>query len=284
MKSTFSLFFFLVYFKAFGKQATDWQLSFQNPATDLMGSVVGLHNIILIVMTLVTLFVLFLLFYVSFRFSAKRNPIPSTTTHNTVVEVLWTAIPIVILVVLAIPSFKLLYQQEKSENYDMTVKVIGHQWYWEYEYPDHGDFYFESYMIQDEDLQEGDLRLLTVDNPLVIPANKNIQILITAGDVLHSWAVPSMGLKTDAVPGRLNETWVNVKEPGIYRGQCSEICGTGHGFMPVVVKVLPESEFIAWANEAKNNYAINEDIKTNETNEEIIISQNNLIKLEENNL
>lgn len=284
MRSIFSVFFFLVSFEAFGKQATDWQLSFQNPATDLMGSVVGLHNIILIVMTLVTLFVLFLLFYVSFRFSAKRNPIPSTTTHNTVVEVLWTAIPIVILVVLAIPSFKLLYQQEKSENYDMTVKVIGHQWYWEYEYPDHGDFYFESYMIQDEDLQEGDLRLLTVDNPLVIPANKNIQILITAGDVLHSWAVPSMGLKTDAVPGRLNETWVNVKEPGIYRGQCSEICGTGHGFMPVVVKVLPESEFIAWANEAKNNYAINEDIKTNETNEEIIISQNNLIKLEENNL
>ena len=284
MKSIFSVFFFLVSFEAFGKQATDWQLSFQNPATDLMGSVVGLHNIILIVMTLVTLFVLFLLFYVSFRFSAKRNPIPSTTTHNTVVEVLWTAIPIVILVVLAIPSFKLLYQQEKSENYDMTVKVIGHQWYWEYEYPDHGDFYCESYMIQDEDLQEGDLRLLTVDNPLVIPANKNIQILITAGDVLHSWAVPSMGLKTDAVPGRLNETWVNVKEPGIYRGQCSEICGTGHGFMPVVVKVLPESEFIAWANEAKNNYAINEDIKTNETNEEIIISQNNLIQLEENNL
>ena len=284
MKSIFSVFFFLVSFNAFGKQATDWQLSFQNPATDLMGSVVGLHNIILIVMTLVTLFVLFLLFYVSFRFSAKRNPIPSTTTHNTVVEVLWTAIPIVILVVLAIPSFKLLYQQEKSENYDMTVKVIGHQWYWEYEYPDHGDFYFESYMIQDEDLQEGDLRLLTVDNPLVIPANKNIQIRITAGDVLHSWAVPSMGLKTDAVPGRLNETWVNVKEPGIYRGQCSEICGSGHGFMPVVVKVLPESEFIAWANEAKNNYAINEDIKTNETNEEIIISQNNLIKLEENNL
>ena len=284
MKSIFSLFFFLISLEAFGKQATDWQLSFQNPATDLMGSVVGLHNIILIVMTLVTLFVLFLLFYVSFRFSAKRNPIPSTTTHNTVVEVLWTAIPIVILVVLAIPSFKLLYQQEKSENYDMTVKVIGHQWYWEYEYPDHGDFYFESYMIQDEDLQEGDLRLLTVDNPLVIPANKNIQILITAGDVLHSWAVPSMGLKTDAVPGRLNETWVNVKEPGIYRGQCSEICGTGHGFMPVVVKVLPESEFIAWANEAKNNYAINEDIKTNETNEEIIISQNNLIQIEENNL
>ena len=284
MKSILSVFFIFISFELYGKQATDWQLSFQNPATDLMGSVVGLHNIILIVMTLVTLFVLFLLFYVSFRFSAKRNPIPSTTTHNTVVEVLWTAIPIVILVVLAIPSFKLLYQQEKSENYDMTVKVIGHQWYWEYEYPDHGDFYFESYMVQEQDLEEGDLRLLTVDNPLVIPANKNIQILITAGDVLHSWAVPSMGLKTDAVPGRLNETWVNVKEPGIYRGQCSEICGSGHGFMPVVVKVLPEREFMAWANEAKNNYAINEDIEINKPEEEIVISQNNIIQLKENNL
>ena len=284
MKYILSVFLIFISFELFGKQATDWQLSFQNPATDLMGSVVGLHNIILIVMTLVTLFVLFLLFYVSFRFSAKRNPIPSTTTHNTVVEVLWTAIPIVILVALAIPSFKLLYQQEKSENYDMTVKVIGHQWYWEYEYPDHGDFYFESYMVQEQDLEEGDLRLLTVDNPLVIPANKNIQILITAGDVLHSWAVPSMGLKTDAVPGRLNETWVNVKEPGIYRGQCSEICGSGHGFMPVVVKVLPEREFMAWANEAKNNYAINEDIEINKPEEEIVISQNNIIQLEENNL
>ena len=284
MKSTLSLFFIFISFELYGKQATDWQLSFQNPATDLMGSVVGLHNVILIVMSLITVFVLFLLFYVSFRFSAKRNPIPSTRTHNTVVEVLWTAIPIVILVVLAIPSFKLLYQQEKSENYDMTVKVIGHQWYWEYEYPDHGDFYFESYMVQEQDLEEGDLRLLTVDNPLVIPANKNIQILITAGDVLHSWAVPSMGLKTDAVPGRLNETWVNVKEPGIYRGQCSEICGSGHGFMPVVVKVLPEREFMAWANEAKNNYAINEDIEINKPEEEIVISQNNIIQLEENNL
>ena len=284
MKSILSVFLIFISFELFGKQATDWQLSFQNPATDLMGSVVGLHNVILIVMSLITVFVLFLLFYVSFRFSAKRNPIPSTRTHNTVVEVLWTAIPIVILVVLAIPSFKLLYQQEKSENYDMTVKVIGHQWYWEYEYPDHGDFYFESYMIQDEDLKEGDLRLLTVDNPLVIPANRNVQILITAGDVLHSWAVPSMGLKTDAVPGRLNETWVNVKEPGIYRGQCSEICGSGHGFMPVVVKVLPEREFMAWANEAKNNYAINEDIEINKPEQEIVISQNNIIQLEENNL
>jgi cytochrome c oxidase subunit II len=261
--------------------ANDWQLSFQNPATNLMQEVIDLHDLILIIMTVITLFVLFLLFYVSFRFSAKRNPTPSTTTHNTILEVLWTALPVVILVVIAIPSFKLLYKQEKSDTYDMTVKVIGHQWYWEYEYPDHGNFYFESYMIQDEDLQEGDLRLLTVDNPLVIPANKNVQILITAGDVLHSWAVPSMGIKTDAVPGRLNETWVNVKEPGIYRGQCSEICGTRHGFMPVVVKVLPENEFMAWVNEAKNNYATNEDIQPIASpEEELVLSKNDLVKLE----
>jgi cytochrome c oxidase subunit 2 len=281
MKLFFTIFSTLFVSKL-NASATDWQLSFQNPATDLMQEVISLHNGILIVMTVITLFVLFLLFYVSFRFSAKRNPVPSTTTHNTIIEILWTAIPIVILVVMAIPSFKLLYKQEKSDSYDMTVKVIGHQWYWEYEYPDHGNFYFESYMIEEEDLQKGDLRLLTVDNPLVIPANKNIQILITAGDVLHSWAMPSMGIKTDAVPGRLNETWINVKEPGTYRGQCSEICGRGHGFMPVVVKVLPENEFMAWVNEAKNNYAVNEDIELNETlDNEIIVSKNKIIQLEE---
>jgi len=281
MKSILAIFFIFLSNNLFAS-VKEWQLSFQNPATDLMQKVISLHNGILIVMTLVTIFVLFLLFYVSFRFSAKRNPNPTTTAHNTVLEVLWTAIPIVILVIIAIPSFRLLYQQEKNENYDMTVKIIGHQWYWEYEYPDQGNFYFESYMVQDEDLKERDLRLLTVDNPLVIPANKNIQILITAGDVLHSWAVPSMGLKTDAVPGRLNETWVNVKEPGTYRGMCSEICGTGHGFMPIVVKVLPENEFMAWANQAKNNYAVNEDIVVSE--EELVVSKNNLIEIEENSL
>ena len=281
MKLFFTIFSTLFVSKL-NASAIDWQLSFQNPATDLMQEVISLHNGILIVMTVITLFVLFLLFYVSFRFSAKRNPVPSTTTHNTIIEILWTAIPIVILVVMAIPSFKLLYKKKKSDSYDMTVKVIGHQWYWEYEYPDHGNFYFESYMIEEEDLQKGDLRLLTVDNPLVIPANKNIQILITAGDVLHSWAMPSMGIKTDAVPGRLNETWINVKEPGTYRGQCSEICGRGHGFMPVVVKVLPENEFMAWVNEAKNNYAVNEDIELNETlDDEIIVSENKIIQLEE---
>jgi len=249
-----------------------WQFGFQDPATDLMGKVISLHHGISIVMPGVTLFVLILLFYVSYRFSAKRNPNPSTTTHNTVIEVLWTAIPVIILIIMAIPSFKLLYEQEKIEDYEMTVKIIGHQWYWEYEYPDYGNFYFESYMVPEEELKKDDIRLLTVDNPLVIPANTNIQILITAGDVLHSWAVPSMGLKTDAVPGRLNETWVNVKEPGTYRGQCSEICGTGHGFMPTVVKVLPKEEFLAWVEQAKNSYAINDEI-TNDP-EELKLTKN----------
>ena len=281
MKSILALIFIFFSNNLFAS-VKEWQLSFQEPATDLMQKVVNLHDGILVVMTLITILVTALLLFVSIRFRAKKSPIATTTSHNTVLEVLWTAIPIIILVIIAIPSFRLLYQQEKSESYDMTVKVIGHQWYWEYEYPDHGNFYFESYMVQDEDLKEGDLRLLTVDNPLVIPANKNIQILITAGDVLHSWAVPSMGLKTDAVPGRLNETWVNVREPGTYRGMCSEICGTGHGFMPIVVKVLPENEFMAWVNQAKNNYAVNEDIVINE--EEIVVSKNNLIEIEESSL
>ncbi|MDC1316122.1 cytochrome c oxidase subunit II [Alphaproteobacteria bacterium] len=260
MKILFFLFLYLVPSTMLADFPKAWQFGFQNPATDLMGKVISLHNGISIVMALVTLFVLILLFYVSFRFSAKRNPNPSSTTHNTILEVLWTAIPVIILVIMAIPSFKLLYEQEKSEDYEMTVKVIGHQWYWEYEYPDYGNFYFESYIVQEEDLKKDDIRLLTVDNPLVIPANTNIQILITAGDVLHSWAVPSMGIKTDAVPGRLNETWVNVKEPGTYRGQCSEICGSGHGFMPTVVRVLPKAEFLDWVEQAKNTFAINDEI------------------------
>ena len=245
----------LLSFRSFANAPYDWQLGFQEPASPVMRSVLELHDFVLIMMTAITIFVLILIIYVVIRFRKSVNPNPSKRTHNAFIEILWTGIPVIILIAMAIPSFKLLYEQDVIPEADMTVKVIGHQWYWEYEYPDHGDFYFESYMIQDEDLQEGDLRLLTVDNPLVIPANKNVQILITAGDVLHSWAVPSMGIKTDAVPGRLNETWVNVKEPGTYRGQCSEICGTGHGYMPVVIEALSENEFAAWVNEAKNEFA-----------------------------
>ena len=192
------------------------------------------------------------------RFRKSVNPNPSKRTHNALIEILWTGIPVIILIVMAIPSFKLLYQQDIIPEADMTVKVIGHQWYWEYQYPEHFDISFESYMIPDKDLEEGDLRLLTVDNKLVLPINKNIHVLVTAGDVLHSFAMPSLGVKKDAVPGRLNETWMNIEEPGIYRGQCSELCGTGHGYMPIVIEAVSEEDFIAWTIDTKTKFAMNE--------------------------
>ena len=159
---------------------------------------------------------------------------------------------------MAIPSFKLLYQQDVIPEADMTVKVIGHQWYWEYQYPEQDDISFESYMIPDDELEEGDIRLLTVDNKLVLPINKNIHVLVTAGDVLHSFAMPSLGVKKDAVPGRLNETWMNIEKTGIYRGQCSELCGTGHGYMPIVIEAVSQEDFIAWVTETKTKLAMNE--------------------------
>jgi len=234
---------------------SDWQLGFQKPASDVMRNVYDLHNFVLIMMTGITIFVLFLIFYVVFRFRRKANPVASKTTHNTFIEILWTGIPVIILIFMAIPSFKLVYQQDVIPETDMTIKVIGHQWYWEYQYPEHDDLAFESYLIPEEELKEGEPRLLTVDNRLVLPVNKNIQVLVTAGDVLHSFAMPSLGVKKDAVPGRLNETWMRIDRPGIYRGQCSEICGTGHGYMPVVIEAVSEEEFAAWVNEAKNEFA-----------------------------
>ncbi len=243
---------------------SDWQLGFQTPASDVMRNVYDLHNFVLIMMTAITIFVLFLIFYVVFRFRRKANPVASKTTHNTFIEILWTGIPVIILIFMAIPSFKLVYQQDVIPETDMTIKVIGHQWYWEYQYPEHGDLSFESYMVPDDELEEGDIRLLTVDNHLVLPANKNIHVLVTGGDVLHSFAMPSLGVKKDAVPGRLNETWFNIDEPGIYRGQCSEICGTGHGYMPIVIEALNETDFNNWIIEQKNNLAMSNNINNNE--------------------
>ncbi|MDC0624628.1 cytochrome c oxidase subunit II [Alphaproteobacteria bacterium] len=235
--------------------ATDWQLGFQEPASPVMQGVFDLHNFVLIMMTAITVFVLILLIYVSIRFRKKANPTPSKRTHNALLETLWTAIPVVILIFMAVPSFKLLYEQDVIPEADMTIKVIGHQWYWEYQYPEHDDLAFESYLTPEDELKEGEPRLLTVDNRLVLPVNKNIHVLVTAGDVLHSFAMPSLGVKKDAVPGRLNETWMRIDRPGIYRGQCSEICGSGHGYMPVVIEALSEDEFAAWVNEAKNEFA-----------------------------
>ena len=247
----------LIFFSpsALGEEIVNWQLGFRDAASPVMEKVNELHNFVLIMMTVITIFVLFLLFYVSFRFRKSANPIPSKRSHHAVLEVLWTAIPVIILIFMAIPSFKLVYQQDVTPDYDMTIKVVGHQWYWEYLYPDQDDISFESYMVQDEDLQLGQPRLISVDNRLVLPINTVIQVLITGGDVLHSFAMPSLGVKKDAIPGRLNETWMRIDRPGIYRGQCSEICGTGHGYMPIVIEAVSEDQFALWVVETKNKFA-----------------------------
>jgi cytochrome c oxidase subunit 2 len=189
------------------------------------------------------------------RFRAARNASPSRRTHHTLLEITWTALPVLILVVIAIPSFKLLYFMDRVHEPEMTIKAIGHQWYWSYEYPDDGNFAFDAYMVDEADLQEGQLRLLTTDNALVLPVDTDIRVLITATDVLHSWAVPAFGVKTDAVPGRVNETWVRIEEPGMYYGQCSELCGDFHGFMPIMVRAVGKEEFEAWTQLAREQFA-----------------------------
>ena len=254
------IFILLLYpISAFGEEIVNWQMGFRKSASPVMDKITELHNFVLIMMTVITIFVLFLLLYVSVRFRKSANPKPSKRSHHAVLETLWTAIPVIILVAMAIPSFKLVYQQDITPEYDMTIKVIGHQWYWEYQYPDQGDLSFESYMIQDEDLQPGQPRLISVDNRLVLPTNKVIQVLVTGGDVLHSFAMPSLGVKKDAIPGRLNETWMKIDRPGIYRGQCSEICGTGHGYMPIVIEAVSENEFASWIQEKKIKFPQNQD-------------------------
>ena len=241
--------------QAWASEPTPWQMGLQPAASPTAAMIAELHDALLIVITVITVFVLGLLMYASIRFRESRNPTPSKTTHHALLEIAWTVVPVLILVAIAIPSMKLLYFSDKVEDGDMTLKFIGHQWYWEYQYPEHDDLAFESYLIPEEELKEGEPRLLTVDNRLVLPVNKNIHVLVTAGDVLHSFAMPSLGVKKDAVPGRLNETWMRIDRPGIYRGQCSEICGTGHGYMPVVIEAVSEEEFAAWVNEAKNEFA-----------------------------
>lgn len=235
--------------------AKDWQMGFQVAASPVMERIDSLHDFLLIIITLITLFVLFLLLYCIFKFNEKANPTPSKTTHNTLLEVAWTGIPILILIVIAVPSFKLLYFMDRHENPDMTIKVTGHQWYWSYEYPDHGNFTFDSYMLQDDDLQPGQPRLLSVDEEVVLPVDTNIRILQTAGDVIHNWAMPALGLKQDAIPGRTNENWVRITKPGKYYGQCSELCGVGHAYMPAVIRAVSKEEFATWVEQAKEQYA-----------------------------
>ncbi|WP_421707775.1 cytochrome c oxidase subunit II [Algihabitans sp.] len=225
-------------------------IGLQAGVTPIKEQIHDFHNLLLVIITLICLFVLALLVYVMRRFRASANPTPSKTSHNTMVEVIWTAVPVMILVIIAIPSMKLLYAQDVIPEADMTIKAIGKQWYWTYEYPDHGNFVFDAFMLRDDEAAEQDLpRLLATDRSVVIPVDTTVRILVTAGDVLHSFAVPSFGVKIDAVPGRLNETWVHVTEEGTYYGQCSELCGTGHSYMPIMVEVVSQEAFEAWITE-----------------------------------
>jgi cytochrome c oxidase subunit 2 len=240
---------------ALAAQPTPWQLGFQPAATPVMQEITDFHNLLLWIIALITLFVMVLLAYVMVKFSAKRNPNPSRTTHNTMVEVLWTVIPVVILVVIAVPSFKLLYHEDVIPKADMTVKAVGHQWYWSYEYPDHGNFKFDALMVPDADIKPGQPRLLETDNEVVVPVGTTVRVIVTADDVLHSWAMPAFGVKVDAVPGRLNETWFRAEREGTFYGQCSELCGTNHGFMPIKVRVVGKQAFDAWTAEAKSKFA-----------------------------
>jgi cytochrome c oxidase subunit 2 len=236
-----------------------WQMNFQPAASPVAERFHEFHNFLLVLITLISLFVMFLLLYVIVRFRASRNPVPSRTTHNTTIEVLWTVIPVVILVVMAVPSFKLLYYVDRTHDAEMTVKVTGHQWYWTYEYPDHGNFGFDSNHVLDADLKPNQLRLLSVDNHIVLPVNTNVRILVTSNDVMHSWFVPPVGVQMYAVPGRLNETWVNVEREGTFYGQCNQICGINHGFMPIEIEAISKDKFKQWVVEAQKKFARNDE-------------------------
>ena len=236
-------------------QPKQWQLGFQDSASQSMTEIVNFHNNILLpIIIAISVFVLFLMIYTCIRFRASKNPNPSKTTHNVAVEVLWTLIPCLILIVMAVPSFKILYKQDTIPKVDVTIKAVGYQWYWGYEYPDE-NIIFESYMIKEEDLKENQPRLLTVDNEVVVPVNKVVKVLITANDVLHAWALPSFGVKRDAVPGRINETWFKAEKVGTYYGQCSELCGIKHAFMPITVRVVSEEDYQDWLTGAKIKFA-----------------------------
>jgi cytochrome c oxidase subunit 2 len=235
-------------------QPSPWQFGLQQPVTPVMENIVWFHDFLLWLITAIAAFVLVLLLIVIFRFNARTNPTPSRTTHNTLLEVIWTLVPVIILVVIAVPSFKLLFLQQTLPQADITVKATGKQWYWTYSYPD-SKFEFDSLMLKDGERKSDQPRLLAVDNAMVVPVNKVVRVQVIGSDVIHAFAVPSFGIKIDAVPGRLNETWFKAEREGIYYGQCSELCGRDHAFMPIEVRVVSEKEYAAWLDQAKQKYA-----------------------------
>ena len=236
-------------------QPSPWQVGLQQSASPVMDNIIWFHDFLLYIITGIAGFVLILLVVVMVRFNARTNPIPARTTHNTLIEIAWTLIPIVILMFIAVPSFKLLFLQLNVPAADLTVKATGKQWYWSYSYPDNGQFEFDSLMLKEGERKEGQPRLLAVDNEMVVPVNKTVRVITTGSDVIHSFAVPSFGIKIDAVPGRINETWFTATREGVYYGQCSELCGKDHAFMPIAVHVVSEQAFSAWVEEAKKKYA-----------------------------
>ena len=237
---------------ALAAQPQPWEVTLQPAASPVMENIVWFHNFLFVLITLITLFVLALLVMVVVKFNAKANPVPSKTTHNTLIEVAWTLIPVLILVGIAVPSFRLLFLQLDIPKVDLTVKATGKQWYWSYSYPDNGKFEFDSLMAADKQP-----RLLGVDNEMVVPVNKVIRVQTTGADVIHAFAVPAFGIKIDSIPGRLNETWFKATKTGMYYGQCSELCGKDHAFMPIAVRVVEDQEFAAWVEAAKKKYATN---------------------------
>jgi len=231
-------------------QPAPWEFRLQEAVTPVMENITWFHGWLLAIITIITLFVLALLIIVVVKFNARANPVPSRTTHNTLIEVAWTLIPVLVLVAIAVPSFRLLFLELDVPKADLTIKATGKQWYWSYAYPDNGKFEFDSLLAQDKQP-----RLLGVDNEMVVPVNKVIRVQVTGADVIHSWAVPSFGVKMDAVPGRLNETWFKATKVGMFYGQCSELCGKDHAYMPIAVRVVSDQEFAAWVEDAKKKFA-----------------------------
>ena len=256
-KLIYKFFLFLVFFNSANSSfaSVNWQMGFNESVTTVMSDIVHLHDRILLpIIVAISVFVLFLLLYSIFKFRASKNPIPSKTSHNTFIEIMWTVIPCLILIVIAVPSFRLLYKQDIIPKADVTIKATGYQWYWGYEYPDQ-NIAFDANMIDTKNLKSNQPRLLETDNHVVVPVNKVVKVLITANDVLHAWAVPSFGVKRDAVPGRINETWFKAEKEGVYYGQCSELCGSRHAFMPITVRVVSEKQYNEWLKEAKTKFA-----------------------------
>jgi cytochrome c oxidase subunit 2 len=245
---------------AWAAEPKPWQLGFQPAATPVQERIEAFHDGLwppglMVIITLITIFVLGLMAYVMWRFHHTRHPVPTRTTHNPVIEVLWTVVPVLILGAIVIPSFKLMYYMDRVPDAEMTIKVTAHQWYWEYGYPDQGDLTFNSNMIPDKELKPGQKRLLSVDNPLVVPVKTKIRVLVTGSDVIHSWFVPSFGVQQYAIAGRLNETWMQVEREGTYHGECNQICGVNHAFMPIEVKAVSKPDYQKWLGEAKKKFA-----------------------------